>query len=347
VLYAIVFVGVLLPLLVVGTTTLVRSTADGELQRAADAGALAGAAAIPFGDPNFARNFLSATAGGPTDQTLQDLGLSFGGDDPLDIACRQVAQVNADDPHNIGHSFATPASCHPSYLSDLATLSAIRDCATGLVHPPVGVPAVPDLSPLLPALLYPGVQVQMNWHVTGPLDKVINGAGADQNVTAIAHRRFKNMVVVPAVTPPHPGLPGNPLLPPSPVDPPGTIDLNPVVRDVRNTALDALDETEQLLAATPLTAGCATFLDGAQDDILDAISPPSHGPDAQQIIDDAAASDSPLVVARLVSGLGIPYLDFVPVCVERTGGVDIGHLGDFGSCSVAAPGGFRASLRRS
>ena len=59
VLYAIVLAGIILPVFAVGTTALVRSTTNGELQRAAGAGALAGASAIPFGDVNFARNFLA------------------------------------------------------------------------------------------------------------------------------------------------------------------------------------------------------------------------------------------------------------------------------------------------
>jgi hypothetical protein len=56
-----------------------------------------------------------------------------------------------------------------------------------------------------------------------------------------------------------------------------------------------------------------------------------------------------MLVARVVSGvegLDIPYLDFVPVCAEQVGDQYVGHLTDFGACSLDAPGGFRASLRR-
>jgi hypothetical protein len=80
VIYAIVLLGVLMPVFALSTTALVRSTTNGELQRAADAGALAGAAAIPFGDVNFARNFLTATSGGRlSDRRLRDLGLAYDG----------------------------------------------------------------------------------------------------------------------------------------------------------------------------------------------------------------------------------------------------------------------------
>jgi hypothetical protein len=86
------------------------------------------------------------------------------------------------------------------------------------------------------------------------------------------------------------------------------------------------------------------------DDILDAVSPPRNGPSAEQILDDAIADQAPLVVARVVTvanALNVPYLDFVPVCAEQVAGGYVGHLTSFGTCSVRAPGGFRASLRRS
>lgn len=334
-----------MPVFALSTTALVRSTTNGELQRAADAGALAGAAAIPFGDVNFARNFLTATSGGRlSDRRLRDLGLVYDGQDPLDIACDGVALPNATDSHGLGSRYAKSVSCTSSYVSNPDLLTQLQDCASGLASLPTptpvpslpGVPAVPttpDLSPLLPALLYPGVRVDMSWHVTGPFDKVINAAGATETTTAVARRRFKNMVVVPEV-----GLPTG-----------QTINLNPYVGDVRNTAIDAMDETERILASNSLTAPCSSVLDGAHDDILDAIDPPAGGPTAQEVLDDAIATHSPTLVARVISGvegLDIPYLDFVPVCAEDVGGQYVGHLVDFGSCSLYSPGGFRASLRR-
>lgn len=349
VIYTIVFAFVLAPMLALGSTTLIRSTTAGELRRAADAGALAGAAAIPLGDVNFARNFLAATAGGDTDRSLRQMGLAYVGQDPLDVACAGFAMPNATDSHNVAsHSggkspIATTPECHPYYLSDPSVIGALRDCAAGLVAPVTGglpgglpgTPTIPDLSPILPALLYPGVKVNMKWTVTGPLDGIVNGSGAPQEVTSIAHRRFKNMVVVPVVTAPT----GD------------QINLNPYAGDVRAATSDAIDQTESLLESQPATAACATVLDDARDDILDAVDPPGGGPDAQQIIDDAIANSSPLVVAELVSSttgdLSIPFLDFVPVCAEQVGGDYVGHLGDFGSCTLDAPGAFRASLRRS
>jgi hypothetical protein len=343
VIYAIVLLGVLMPVFALSTTALVRSTTNGELQRAADAGALAGAAAIPFGDVNFARNFLDATAGGQgTERRLRDLGLSYDAEDPLDIACNDVALPNANDGHGLGSRYATAVGCSASYVSNADLLTQLEDCAAGLARVPApapslpgvpDLPSTPDLSPLLPALLYPGVRVDMSWHVTGPFDRIVSGAGATETTTSVARRRFKNMVVVPEV-----GLPTG-----------QSINLNPLAGSLRTTAIDAMDETQRILAANPLTAPCSSVLDGAHDDLLDAIDPPAGGPTAQQIISDAIATQSPLVVARVISGvdgLGIPYLDFVPVCAEQVGAQYVGHLVDFGSCSIEAPGGFRASLRR-
>jgi hypothetical protein len=334
VLYAIVLVFALVPALVVGTTALVRSTTTGELQRAADAGSLAGAAAIPFGDVNFAREFVAATAGGAsTGQTLRDLGLDYPGDDPLSVACDDVALPNATDAHNVSHSYADAPTCEARYLSDIDTITAVRQCADALSAPVGGLPALPDLSPLLPVLIRPGVQVTMSWHVNGPLDSIIGTRATKESFTSIAHRRFKNMVVIPEAT-----LPTG-----------TTINLNPIAGDVRTTVLDAIDGTEEMLAHTPATAVCAGVLDGARDDIADAVDPPGGGPDAAQILDDAIATGSPVVVGRVitaVNALGVPYLDFVPVCAERIAGNYVGHLTSFGSCTVTSPGAFRASLRR-
>jgi hypothetical protein len=350
VLYAIVFAVVLVPMLGIGTTALVRATTTGELQRAADAGSLAGAASIPTADVNFARSFLAATAGGPTDQTLRNLGLDYPGHDPLTVACDDVAVPNATDQHNVAVAgkFAGAPTCQAKYLSDADTLSAVRQCADALATSATGstgitsgtglpglpsVPGLPDLSPLLPVLLRPGVQVTMSWPVHVPMDKIFNNTGTTETFTSIAHRRFKNIVVVPEAT-----LPTG-----------TTINLNPLAGDVRTAVLDAMDGTDEILRSVPATAVCAGVLDGARDDIADAIDPPGGGPDAATILDDAIASNSPILVARVVTvanSLGVPYLDFVPVCAERVASNYVGHLTSFGACTLSSPGAYRASLRR-
>jgi hypothetical protein len=173
----------------------------------------------------------------------------------------------------------------------------------------------------------------MSWQVHGPMDDIIGTSATTESFTSIAHRRFKNIVVVPETT-----LPTG-----------TTINLNPLARDVRTTVIDALDGTEDLLTSLPATAVCGNVLHAGRDDILDAVDPPHGGPDAMQILDAAIADRSPVLVAQVVdtaSALDIPYLDFVPVCAERVAGHYVGHLTSFGSCSVTSPGAFRASLRR-
>jgi hypothetical protein len=203
-----------------------------------------------------------------------------------------------------------------------------------LLGPLDPMPTVPNLAPLLPVLLRPGVQVTMTWKVQSPLDQVFNSSGTTETFTSIAHRRFKNMVVIPEAT-----LPTG-----------DTINLNPLAGDLRAAVLQALDGTERLLQLNPATSTCAGVLAAMHDDILDAVSPPRNGPSAEQILDDAIADQAPLVVARVVTvanALNVPYHDFVPVCAEQVAGGYVGHLTSFGTCSVRAPGGFRASLRRS
>ena len=330
--YALVLMFVLMPLVALGTSTLVRSTTDGELQQAADAGSLAGASEIPFGDQNFATNFIDATSGVSTDRSLAGLGLSYPGTDPLKVACDDVAVPDARSQHNVGHG-ASGLTCHASYVSATDSLVELRNCANAMTASPLsGVTNVPDLSGLLPALLNPGVKVTMSWSVRAPLDGIFNSHGARQSVTSIAHRRFKNMVVVPEV-----GLPNG-----------DTINLNPAAGDVRGMLLADLQGTEQILASNPGTASCATALEAAHGDIADAIDPPGGGPSAQQILSESASQGSPVLVAlTAVDDLGVPYLDFVPVCVTSSGSDFVGHLGNFGACSIDSPGAFRADLRRS
>jgi hypothetical protein len=342
---AIVLAFVLVPLTALGAGTYVRSTTASELTRSADSGSLAGAAEIPLGDTNFLTNYLDATSGGETGQTLQQLGLSYGLPDPLTVAC-QVATANASAPTSMGKEFADTPTCAATYLGDLDTLSALRSCAQTVVQSAGGGPGlgglgvgglatlVPSLANFLPALLHPGIKVTMTWRVTGPMDQVFSGVSGDktQDTTSIARRRFKNVVVVPMATAPVTGQ---------------TINLNPTVSASRDVILNVLNEAETLLRSNPLTAPCADVFAGAQDDILDIVDPPAAGPSAGSLLNDASTDEHPILA--VVYGTTIPFLDFVPVCVNHaaTGGGFVGRTTNFGACDIDAPGGFRASLRNS
>jgi hypothetical protein len=337
---AIVMSFVLVPLTALGTGSYVRSTTASELTRSADSGSLAGAAEIPLGDINFLTNYLDATSAGDTGQTLQQMGLSYDLPDPLTVAC-QVATANASAPTSMGKEFADPPTCVATYLGDLDTLSALRSCAQTVVQGVGGglglgglATLVPSLENFLPALLHPGVKVTMTWRVTGPMDQVFGGVTGDktQATTSIARRRFKNVVVVPMATVPVTGQ---------------TINLNPTVSASRNVLLNVLNQAETLLRTNPLTTPCADVFAGAQDDILDIVDPPEAGPPASSLLDDASSNQNPILA--VVYGTTIPFLDFVPVCVNQaaTGGGFVGRTTSFGACDIDAPGGFRASLRNS
>ena len=341
VLYSIVLAFLVVPMLVVGTTTYVRSTTTGELQRASDSGALAGAAMIPFGNTNFVLSYIDATSGGATTATLNQLGLNYPSEDPRIAACDQ-AQQSATNRDNVGFTYAVkngPVTCESVYLSDPTIVGAAKACAAGLGVQVPPLPGQPDFSSLLPAMFHPGVRTTMSWQVVGPLDQMLGGNNSRlETTTSVARRRFKDMVVVPMLSAPV-SLDGSSAA--------TTINLNPYAGDVRSFVSAAFDGTDSLLQQTPRLGPCTQLVDASRDDVLDAVDPPSTGPQFEQILADATANETPIVVMQVVEDLSIPYLDFVPVCVESVNGHYIGHVTRFGSCDVTAPGAFRASLRRS
>ncbi len=337
VLYAVVFVFALVPLLALGTTTYVQTSTAAELQRAADSGALAGASALPLGNLPFAVNYVNATSGGSTTQTLSQLGLSYPYTDPLQLACQQ-AMRSATDPNNVSAGYAGPVSCTPPpvYVS-IPGNDPSGPCATALSLLPPPLPGQPDLTTLAPALVTPGVQVSLQWSVTGPLDQLVGGSGTTQTAVGLARRRFKDMVVIPVTT-----LPTG-----------TTFNIDPLVSGVRTTVSNAVTTTDQLLTAAGTLGSCVTALNAEEGDLLDAVDPPSTGPQPSTVLAIAASAQTPIVLVEVVEALGVPFLEFVPVCVENSGIADasgstyVAHTDTFGVCTVVAPGAFRASLRRS
>jgi hypothetical protein len=358
VVYGIVFAAVMVPLMALGTTTYVRSTTAGELQRAADSGALAGAATIPVGNLNYALDYLDATSGGATTFPISHVGIDYTVPEPLQVACDR-AVASASDPANVATTYALrygSPSCSPAFVQS-ELVSTAQACASALGVQPPPLPTEPDLTSLLPTLLTPGVQVTLTWNVQGPLDQLLGGTTTGQSATSIARRRFKDMVVVPIA----------PLsLPTGALDGSDrttdvTVDLNPYAGDARTYVSGAIDGTEQILRSTPGLGPCAQMLDAARGDVLDAVDPPATGPSYAAILQAAAADGTPVMVAGVVDPTGgvdvpgavdsltVPYLEFFPACVDASGGLDaeVGHIGTFGDCTVASPGAFRASLRRS
>lgn len=357
-LVAIVLAFAMMPALALGTGAYVRSTTGTELQRASDTGALAGAAEIPLGDINFAENYISqiqGTSGVVT--TLQSLGIQNYTQlpDPLVDACK-VALADASNSSNLADAYATYDTstwCKAVYLPDAGVLGAAQSClnsisglntlSTGLgsLLSLLGLGALSPtkllaaLQSTLPGLLRPAIQVTTSWHVKAPFDSLFNSGGSDQTSVSIGRRLFKNAVVLPNIP-----IGGT------------TVNVNPTLQLTRATLLSTLSSVEGVLttlnSAVPGIGSCASVISNLSGDLADAVDPPNNGPSLDTILADAAASGTPVIaVSTTVTGLGIPFLDMVPVCIASVNGQYVAHLTSFGSCIINGPGAFRAALRNS
>ncbi|MGN6474659.1 MAG: hypothetical protein ACTHK4_13565 [Mycobacteriales bacterium] len=358
-LVAILLAFAMMPALALGTSTYVRSTTVTELQRASDSGALAGAAQIPLGDINFAENYISQVTGSGVVTTLQALGIQNYSQlpNPLTAACA-TALSDAQNTNNLAHSYASfdPSTwCSAKYLADAGVLGAAQTCLNsinGLSTLTTGLGSVLSLLGLgalsptkllsalqstLPGLLRPAVQVTTSWHVKAPFDSIFHSSGSTQTTVSIARRLFKNAVVLPSVT-----IGGT------------TVNVDPTLQITRAQILSTLNTVEATLttlnSAVPGIGSCSSVVSNLSGDLADAVDPPSNGPSLNTILADAASSGGPVIaVTTTVTGLGIPFLDMVPVCIQATGGTPayVAHLTSFGSCVINGPGAFRAGLRNS
>jgi Flp pilus assembly protein TadG len=363
VLTAIVLTFALLPAMALGTGTYVRSSTATELQRASDSGALAGAAQIPLGNTTFVTDYLNDVTGGGLSAPLSALGLNDpNAPDPLVQACK-VAVADASNPDNLGHAYATMSAspCAAKYLPNDSVLSQLTSCVAdlgpgnvtgglvGLLNGLLGGLGIggldSTLGSLLPALLDPGIQVTMNWHVKAPFDSVFGSNGQNQTSTSIARRRFKNVLVVP-ITSLQLGSSSPITINPNTVLQPLTATVFKTLTGLENT-LSGLANNFLLHALAPDLSLCVSALQNLQGDLSDLIDPPSSGPDLTSLLTDAATSDTP--VLALLEGTDIPFLDFVPVCIPNVTNIysavqaTATNLG----CLLDAPGVFRASLRNS
>jgi hypothetical protein len=383
ILAAIVVLFVALPLAAIGMTTYVREGSLGELQRAADAGALAGAASIPLGDINFVRQYVD-------NPVALGLGSYFSAaPNPLDVACEQARlAIGADgtfgDEFSTAGATALPAcsqgttsvgsfSITAEFLPDTAFTGTLLNCLNDLVGINVTslVPAVGNLLSgarnALPALLQAGVKVTVMRAVQGPLDNVLGGSGETvQTAEAAAKRRFKNAVVVPTIDDSLLGL--GAILPGSS----GEVDLNPAAGQTIDSALSLVEGLGNLPVLSSLCPGLVTSL---TDDLGDLLNPPVAGvaPSVEEVLQEAAGEGEQIFVLRYVAGLGLPgvpcipiplvggclpgtgtvgipllapFLDFVPVCNLNAATLkgEVGPLVAAGTCSVHAPGAFRGQL---
>ncbi len=164
VLLTILLLGALLPLAAIGLSSYVRTGTSDELQRSADAGALAGARLIPLGNPEFVRAYLAAAA------SPGSLIPTFGGVDPLAEACARARTALIED-STLGEDYADPtaAICEASYTGDSGVLGDLASCLEQLALPvgtippqefDIELPGVPEL-PELPGGVAGRVQGQV------------------------------------------------------------------------------------------------------------------------------------------------------------------------------------------
>ena len=428
VLLAIVLVAVALPVTGFAVTQVVRNGLQGELQRAADQGALSGSAMIPLADASSLKAFVASTPSGvgstagliPSSWCTKgaaELGSAVtdpnaAGTCALDVACKAaLTSINTDKSY--GHAYATPygtPSCSASYVDDSSFFTTLSNCAnataanllslapgvpqslTATLTPILGtLPGMPTglvtttsplgLGSILPALLKPGVKVTMSEQQRGPLDALTpsdNGTSHLMSRTATAKRAFKNAVVVPTV-----GVSGSVTaalslslsllgvaVPKTAVTigtdaSTDTLDLNPALANVANSIKSMITNLDTIVGTT--LPACAGLVASLGSDLSDIVDPSSSGaPTAKQVLDDSIANASPLLAwvipANVTSGLQIPFLDFVPVCMAQAGTVGYQYksvrqsvslptpsalpsgISSIASCTVATPGIFRGRL---
>lgn len=356
----------MLPALALGTGSYVRSTTATELQSASDSGSLAGASEIPLGNTTFVTDYVNMVTKNGLNTLLSNLGLNdLGAPNPLTDACA-VALNAANDPKNLGHAYATftgssDLGCTAKYIQNDSAISQLTSCVANLAPANLGVSGLVlglvdallgnlglggldnTLESLLPALLDPGVQVNMKWHVNAPFDSLAGSpGGSDQTSTSTARRRFKNILVIPSLSSTLP-VTGTKL----------TVNPDAALQPITQSVFGVLGNVETLIGKIASLTGlssltqCVNALQNVQGDLSDLLDPPNSGPDLTSLLTQAAESNTP--VLALVTGTGIPFLDFVPVCIPSATNIYSTVVAAAGAvgCLADAPGVFRASLRNS
>ncbi|MGH2723199.1 MAG: pilus assembly protein TadG-related protein [Actinomycetota bacterium] len=310
-----------------------------ELQRAADLGALAGAANLPLvgllstGEPFITScryaddllgpggaplaNNLSTTKAGPTCATGTITV------DPI-IESPAVEQVQAaleDTVDGIYDTLGSPNICSPlvMLLDPLLQLLASSDCQR-LQSALDGLP-----QNLSPATVTPRVRVTITDAVVAPVP--MPGVFDEQRTlrtVAEARRRFKNLIVLPAVrTDALTGLvePVDDLVTGAPA-PLHDINPNPTAAAACGSLLPKVQEANDALAAE--LAGTVDFdLSQLILDARDLCDPPGGAAPVSplDLAVEAARTGDPVVILRLFTMpvLGIPALDFTAAYLTQIG----------------------------
>ena len=206
---SLVMLFVLLPTVALALTSYTRSAVAGEKQRAADSGALTGAASLTLVDLSHVPNLNVLTI--PPGST------AFA----LSRACKATVKAEAVD-NRLSSTFAgAPTTCTPGYTPDTSLQPCVNQILGALPAlptlglPPITIPGIPPLIPpiiipggtattgnifdivrsLLPGLLHNGVTVTLDYTVSGPIDALLGRSAPDPSVSkATARRRFKALL---------------------------------------------------------------------------------------------------------------------------------------------------------
>lgn len=359
-----VLVGLLLPTLLaagalgVGVTAL--GAGERELQRSADAAALAGAARMPLADSGA----LTATGPLPHADGAADTAEAFCADNLAEARMTQAfgsgtpacdAEVEPDDPSLL--STLTGA------VDDLADDASLLD--------ELGLSGAAELDPaaVAPALAHPRVRVADGDTYRPPLGGLLGADTVETTGEGVARRRIKNAVLVPVVdleaTCPEDGLLGaltgtladllsdSTDLPPDVaefVEDDCTVDANPVLDMTGDEVFDQLEGLEAPLDAAGLPG--TEIVDGLMLDLRDVYDPDGDAPTQREVLDEAADGDEDVFV--LVTGTtdatAIPILDAVhaPAGAVRDwlddDAADIDGAYDVATTAAEGRGLFRASL---
>ena len=161
---------------------------------------------------------------------------------------------------------------------------------------------------LSPATTTPRVSVHVEgtYNAFVPMPSFAGDHVVDAEATA--RRRFKNLVVLPAIN----GAP-------QPLD-----DLNPTATDARDTLLPEFETAAAALSdavAPYMPAGVSFDLSGLFVDVYDLYDPPAAAPAPSplEVAEAAVESGEPVVLLRLLQMpvLGIPALDFTAAYLSR------------------------------
>jgi hypothetical protein len=103
--------------------------------------------------------------------------------------------------------------------------------------------------------------------------------------------------------------------------------INPALQTLTSTVLTGVLQPVTNILGTLLPA-CQPLLRDVNTELTDLTTGNSNPPTVSQLINDATANGSNVMVASLVTGTAIPFLQFVPVCLANSGTNSLASIGN-------------------